>query len=90
MSDSFVYLGSTMTSDLSPDKELDRWIGRAYGIFAQLAKKVWENSNLTIKTKMAVYRACILSTLLYGNSNKTLCFVRHPREMFENVPLKIS
>ena len=64
---SFTYLGSTISDDVTLDKELDRRIGRACGTFAKLKGRVWENRKLTIKTKMAVYRACILSTLLYGS-----------------------
>ena len=32
---------------------------------------VWTNSKLTVKTKMAVYNACVLSTLLYGSETWT-------------------
>ena len=69
VSDNFTYLGSTMTDNLALDKELDRRIGRACGTFAQLKKRVWENKMLTIKTKIAVYRACVLSTLMYGSES---------------------
>ena len=31
----------------------------------RLATRVWENPKLTTKTKMAVYDACVVSTLLY-------------------------
>ena len=65
--DNFTYLGSTMTDSLSLNKEIDKRIGRASGMFSQLKKRVWENKKLTIKTKIAVYRACVLSTLLYGS-----------------------
>ena len=49
------------------NKEIDRRIGRASGTFAKLRKRVWENQKLTITTKISVYRACVLSTLLYGS-----------------------
>ena len=65
--DNFTYLGSTISSTLGLDREIDRRIGRACGTFAKLRKRVWENKKLTIKTKVAVYRACVLSTLLYGS-----------------------
>ena len=33
---------------------------------AKLSDRVWENKKLTTQTKVGVYRACIVSTLLYG------------------------
>ena len=56
-----------MTDNLSHNKEINRRIGRACGMFSQLKKRVWENKKLTVRTKMTVYRACVLSTLLYGS-----------------------
>jgi len=35
------------------------------------SQRVWENQKLTTPTKMAVYRACIISTLLYGSESWT-------------------
>ena len=32
---------------------------------------MWENPKLTVATKMAVYKACIISTLLYGSKTWT-------------------
>ena len=34
---------------------------------ARLSKRVWENSSLTRRTKILVYQACVLTTLLYGS-----------------------
>ena len=34
---------------------------------SRLSTRVWENTNLTINTKIAVCNACVLSTLLYGS-----------------------
>ena len=61
----FTYLGSTITGNLSLDKELDKRIGKATSTMARLTTKVWSNADLTLKTKMAVYKACVLSILLY-------------------------
>ncbi|XP_063590370.1 uncharacterized protein LOC134767242 [Penaeus indicus] len=38
----------------------------------RLTKRVWDNTMLTINTKMRVYQACVLSTLLYGSEAWTL------------------
>ena len=63
----FTYLGSTMSSNLSLEPELSRRIGKASAVMSRLSKHVWENKKLTLSTKMKVYQACILSTLLYGS-----------------------
>jgi hypothetical protein len=51
----FTYLGSTVTSNLSLNVELDRRIGRAAAVMSKLAQRVWNNAMLTISTKVAVY-----------------------------------
>ncbi|XP_066282992.1 uncharacterized protein [Branchiostoma lanceolatum] len=63
----FTYLGSTASNNLSLDKEIDKRIGKAATTLARLTTRVWENPKLSVKTKMAVYNACVLSTLLYGS-----------------------
>ena len=68
----FTYLGSTVTDNLSMDPEIGKRIGRASTTFARLSKRVWENRKLTLHTKAAIYRACVLSTLLYGSESWTL------------------
>jgi len=68
----FTYLGSTIASNLSLDAELNKRIGKAATATARLAKRVWDNKKLTTNTKMKVYQACVLSTLLYGSESWTL------------------
>ena len=70
--ENFTYLGSTISSNLSLDAELNKRIGKAAMALARLGKRVWDNSMLTIGTKMKVYQACVLSTLLYGSESWTL------------------
>lgn len=65
----FAYLGSTVSDDLSLDTEINRPNQRPASTFASLIKRVWENSKLTIHTKVALYRACILNTLLCGSES---------------------
>ena len=68
----FTYLGSNITNNLSLDLELDQRIGKASTTLARLSQRVWNNKKLTINTKVAVYRACVLSTLLYASKTWTL------------------
>lgn len=70
--DKFTYLGSTMSNNLSLDAELNVRIGKAATAMARLTKRVWDNPMLTLNTKMKVYQACVLSTLLYGSEAWTL------------------
>ena len=67
----FMYLGSTITNNLFLDAEMDKRIGKAATTLARLTPRVWTNHKLTVKMKMAVYNACVLSTLLYGSETWT-------------------
>ncbi|KAI0212006.1 hypothetical protein LSAT2_003105 [Lamellibrachia satsuma] len=62
----FTYLGSNISNNLSLDTEINRRIGIAAVTMAKLTKGVWENKMLTENTKMRVYKACVLITLLCG------------------------
>ena len=68
----FVYLGSAISDTLSLDAELNRRIGKAATTMTRLANKAWNNSKLTMHTKIQIYRACVVSTLLYGSESWTL------------------
>ncbi|KAJ8019050.1 hypothetical protein HOLleu_42612 [Holothuria leucospilota] len=65
--DNFRYLGSLISSNVNLDAEINARIGRAATVMSKLRKRVWENKHLTLNTKMKVYQACVLSTLLYGS-----------------------
>ena len=67
----FVYLGSTISSNLSLDGEITKRIAKAAFTMSKLDKRVWANNLLTSRTKIQVYRACVISTLLYGSETWT-------------------
>ena len=67
--DSFKYLGATITSTPTLEKELSGRIGKAIGVMNKLESRVWRNGLLSNNTKMSVYRACVISTLLYGSES---------------------
>ncbi|PIK59499.1 hypothetical protein BSL78_03571 [Apostichopus japonicus] len=46
-------------------------IGKAATVMSKLNTRVWTNKNLTLHTKLKVYQACVLSTLLYGSETWT-------------------
>ncbi|XP_066289741.1 uncharacterized protein [Branchiostoma lanceolatum] len=62
----FTYLGSTASSNLSLDKEIDKRIGKSATTLARLTTRVWENPKLSVKTKMAVYNACFSAHFSMG------------------------
>ena len=68
----FTYLGSTITANLSLDAEINRRIWKAVSTVARLTARVWTSPKLPIKTKMAVYNACVISTFLYGSETWTI------------------
>ena len=48
----FTYLGSTMSSDLSLNTELNSRFARAAAV---MSTRVWTNNHLTLGTKLQVY-----------------------------------
>ena len=68
----FVYLGSTITDNISIDSELNKRIGKAAMTLSRLTKRVWSNNKLPDHTKVNVYKACVISTLLYGSESWTM------------------
>jgi len=65
----FTYLGCTITSDAKIDREVDNRLAKANSAFGRLYKRVWNNRQLKKGTKISVYRAVILTTLLYGSES---------------------
>ena len=63
--ENFCYLGSIIASNGSCDKEIRTRLGRANATFGKL-NNVWRNKRLSIVTKTRLYRALVLTTLLYG------------------------
>ena len=59
------YFGSTISDTLVLYSELNRRIGKAATTISSLTKKLTQN------TKIQVYRAYVLSTLLYGSESLT-------------------
>ena len=84
----FVYLDSTISDTLSLVVKLDKRIGKVATMFSRLTKGVWLNKKLmTYTTKIQVYRACVLSTLLYCSESWILC---ERQERVEHIPYALS
>ena len=69
--DRFTYLSSTIDSNLSLDADINIRIAEAAAVMPKLNRRVWQNNNLTQMTKLRVYEACVLSTLLYSSDAYT-------------------
>ena len=69
--DDFKYLGSVISSNMSLDAEISTRIGKAAAVMSKLNTRVWTNNNLSLHTKLRVYQACVISTLLYGSETWT-------------------
>ena len=76
--DSFTYLGSSLSSSNSLDKEISTRIAKANASYGRLQKRVWCDRGLSIEIKCAVYKAVVLSALLYGCESWTL-YRRHTK-----------
>ena len=74
--DRFTYLGSTVTTEDEMDKEISCRLKRAGVTFGNLWKRVWKPGGISKKTKIDVYKACILSVLTYGCQTWNV-YVRH-------------
>ena len=68
----FIYLGSTISESAKLDKELVYRMGKASAAFGRLRERLWNNHHVSIKVKCKVYRAVVLSALLYGAETWTI------------------
>ena len=66
--------------NLCLDTEISKRIGKASATMAKLTQRVWKNNLLTQNTKVRVYQACIISTLLYGSKTWTT-YMRQERRL---------
>ena len=58
--DSLTYLGSSLSSSNSLDKEISTRIAKANASYGRLQKRVWCDRGLSIETKCAVCKAVVL------------------------------
>ena len=72
----FKYLGSNISADCALDDEVNYRIGKASGAYGRLRIRVFENHNISLRTKVSVYHAVVVSSLLYGSEAWTL-YQRH-------------
>ena len=78
--DSFKYLGSMVSVDGSLDKEIAYRISKASQALGRLRNRLLNHHNVTLDTKLKVYRAVVLSSLLYGCETWTV-YRRHLKQL---------
>jgi len=62
----FVYLGFSLFDDSTASSdEVDCRIGKESGVFARLKESVWKRHNISLRTKMKIFNAVVIITLLY-------------------------
>ena len=77
---SFTYLGSTITRNCTIDSEVDARIAKASAAFGRLRQNVWDRRGIREETKLKVYGAIVLPTLLYACESWTV-YQRHAKRL---------
>ncbi|BHF59645.1 hypothetical protein SprV_0100260600 [Sparganum proliferum] len=70
--ENFPYLGSTLSRTTKIDEEVANRISKASQAFGRLQSTVWNRHGLQLSTKLKMYKAVILPTLLYGAETWTV------------------
>ena len=76
----FPYLGSTISDDAQLDHEIERRIAKASSSFGRLKDRVWKSHDIKLETKIALFKAVVISMLLYGGETWTL-YARHIKKL---------
>nr|VZI51608.1 unnamed protein product [Spirometra erinaceieuropaei] len=78
--ENFPYLGSTLSRNTKIDDEVANRISKASQAFGRLQSTVWNRHGLQLSTKLKIYKAVILPTLLYGAETWTM-YTRQARRL---------
>ena len=78
--DKFTYLGSTLSRNVLIDDEAGAKIAKVSTTFGRLRKNMWERQGLNLQTKLKVYKAVVMTTLLYACDIWTV-YCRHARKL---------
>ena len=63
----FEYMGSIVMSDCELDREINVRNMKASNSFRSLCRILWYQQKIMMSTKMRMFKAAILPTLLYGS-----------------------
>ena len=88
--DKFTYLGSTLSRAVHIDDEVTARTAKASVAFGRLRTNVWERNGIRLDTKLKVYKAVVLPTLLYACETWRV-YQRHAKRLnHSEKALKIS
>jgi hypothetical protein len=80
----FKYLGSLFNTDLRDDQEMAARINKANQLLRSMTN-MWQNKNITLRTKVVFYKAFCLNTILWGcKSIIILAEIKHKLESFQH------
>jgi len=65
--DKFCYVGSFLSNTISADGDITSRLAKACSAFGKLQRRLRVVHDVSLKTKIAVYRAVVLTTVLYGS-----------------------
>jgi len=72
----FCYLGSYLSNTVAMDDDIMARIAKGCTAFGGLQHWLWHEHGVSLKAKVEVYRAVVLTTLLFGSECWTL-FRKH-------------
>ena len=67
VADRFVYVGTTLSSKNTFDNEIALRICKASESFGRFDSRLWKRRGISVGTKLKVYKAFVLSSLLYAS-----------------------
>ena len=70
--DDVLFLGSKVSPAVNINLEVDKRITKASSPFGRLRASVWDRRGIKLITKLKVYKATILPTLLYACETWTM------------------
>ncbi|BHF64552.1 hypothetical protein SprV_0200755700 [Sparganum proliferum] len=77
--DNFVYLGSTLAQNANINDEVVRRLSKASQAFGRLQASAWNRHRHQLNTRLKIYKAVVLTTLLYGAETWTV-YASHARK----------
>ena len=81
--DEFTYLGSTFSRAVHIVDEVTARMAKTSVTFGRLCANVWERNGIKLDTKLKVYKAVVLPTLLYACETWTVN-QRHAKRLNQN------
>jgi len=80
--DKFCYLGSVLSHNAEINDDITRRIGADSAAFGRLETRLWKERGVRLSTKVAVYKAVVITTLSYG-CESWITYRRHIRSLDE-------